>query len=313
VSATITSNLSSTTTTAYAWTGEANNSPSVKRVNGVEVGRNHVTRPLVEALTSQVANATQSASQAWSTSGGASVELAPRTDRASNDTFLSVETAGLVVGQTYTLSADIQVPRAQVGSLRGNQARGITVFGPAEGNVFSEQAPNVAGTAQRLSVTFTVGTGALIIRLYNGSDNAADIIRWDSPLIARADQAQTYFAGDTYGSSVTAPDTTEPVLVLGYETSRRSQNIYHDVLGGGQDVTLRPAALRTGTLRLLFADEDSARDAVAMHAKAALFYFEDPDRRIATMYYAIDGDVRLALHEQRELWTVDVAYREVNP
>ena len=123
MSATITSNLSSTTTTAYVWTGEANNSPSVKRVNGVEVARNFATRPLVEALSNVGNRVDQRASRAWSTSGGASVELDP--DGRSTDSFLTVSAAGLVPGNRYTLSADIQVP-ASITAL--SRSRRIVVY-----------------------------------------------------------------------------------------------------------------------------------------------------------------------------------------
>jgi hypothetical protein len=110
----------------------------------------------------------------------------------------------------------------------------------------------------------------------------------------------------------TAGARITPLLVLGYETTRQSQSIFHDIIGGGQDVTLRPASLRSGTLRLLFATEDDAVAAETAHAAGKVLRLADADRPSVTMSYVLDGALTRRLDDgTRKLWTLDVAYQEV--
>jgi hypothetical protein len=110
----------------------------------------------------------------------------------------------------------------------------------------------------------------------------------------------------------TAGARITPLLVLGYETARQSQSIFHDILGGGQDVTLRPASLRSGTLRLLLATEAEAVAAETAHAAGKVLRLTDTDRPSVSMSYVLDGSLVRRLDDgTRKLWTLDVGYREV--
>jgi hypothetical protein len=103
-----------------------------------------------------------------------------------------------------------------------------------------------------------------------------------------------------------------PDLLLGYEVTRASRSVQHEILGGGTDVTMRPAAARRGTLRLLFASEAASITCELEHSKAQGFLLQDTERPAINMTYVVTGDVTRALDEQsRALWTVDIPFMEV--
>lgn len=112
-------------------------------------------------------------------------------------------------------------------------------------------------------------------------------------------------------ASTSSTDKTSPLHMLGYQASREAQNIFHDILGGGQDVTLRPAALRSGVLRLLYASEPAAAAALAMLARQAVFTVADTDVASVSMRFAVSGTVAIEQDDDRALWLVSVGYREV--
>ncbi|NRD25847.1 hypothetical protein [Frigoribacterium sp. VKM Ac-2836] len=107
-----------------------------------------------------------------------------------------------------------------------------------------------------------------------------------------------------YGSVV-------PLLVTGYESNRNTRNIFHQVLGGGEDVTLQPASLRRGRLSCLFASEQDAVDCELMHAGTYVLSFADSDLPLASMRYVPDGSIVRRLDQETYLWTVDIDYQEV--
>lgn len=92
-------------------------------------------------------------------------------------------------GNTYTVSADLYMPAEQVGTLN-NSARTILVRyikGSLtwQGAANSVQAPNVAGTQERLSVTVSIPSDAddILIVFYNGSGDATDSLYWDALMV----------------------------------------------------------------------------------------------------------------------------------
>jgi len=116
--------------------------------------------------------------------------------------------------------------------------------------------------------------------------------------------------------TITSGSTTiTPFTVLGYETTQAGRNIFHDILGRrDDDVSFRPAGLRTGTLNLGFLTEADADECRTFHADGALFVFESDDRPTIGMRYVLgEGGIGVALEsETRELWTVAIDYREVS-
>lgn len=105
--------------------------------------------------------------------------------------------------------------------------------------------------------------------------------------------------------------STEPLLVLGYETARESGTVVHEVIGGGIAVTLAPAAPRSGTLQLLYASETAAFAALNLHSAPSVFELSDVDRDPVGMTYVVKGVIALALTDDREHFEVTVGYQEV--
>jgi len=108
--------------------------------------------------------------------------------------------------------------------------------------------------------------------------------------------------------------TLTPTLNLteGYNLSRESANQLHWILGDPSPaVTLRPAKLRTGTLKLRFVTESSADAAVAMHARPAIFTLTDTDLPLSSMRYVLDGTVARDLDPEAFVWIVSVDYQEI--
>lgn len=117
-------------------------------------------------------------------------------------------------------------------------------------------------------------------------------------------------------SLITANDgttnTTSPLVVLGYQTARESQNIVHDLIGGGIAVTLIRPRPRKGTLELGYLLEADAAAALALHARETTFTLTDSDRASVTMTYVVDGSISLELFDEtRDRWVVSVDYQEV--
>lgn len=113
-------------------------------------------------------------------------------------------------------------------------------------------------------------------------------------------------ANDGTGTSVS------PALVLGYETSRESQNQVHQIIGGGIAVTLVRPNPRSGTLELFFLEEADAVAALELHSREATFTLSDTDRPSIGMTYVCDGTTSLRLDDQtRRRWILSVGYQEV--
>lgn len=109
-----------------------------------------------------------------------------------------------------------------------------------------------------------------------------------------------------------------PHLVMGYEAARQGGTLVHPILGrASADITLRPAGLRTGTLRLLFtgstADADSLAAATA-HAASSVAVLASGDLASVAMSYVVPDTgriVRTLDDETRAAWTVAVDFQEV--
>ncbi|MCM3778991.1 hypothetical protein [Microbacterium hydrocarbonoxydans] len=119
-------------------------------------------------------------------------------------------------------------------------------------------------------------------------------------------------------SLITVNDGTtgsiSPALVLGYQTARESQNIVHDLIGGGIAVTLIAPRPRSGRLELFFLTEADGFGALTKHGLETTFTLSDTDRPSVGMTYVTDGSLDLALDDQgRSRWVLSVGYQEVQP
>lgn len=107
--------------------------------------------------------------------------------------------------------------------------------------------------------------------------------------------------------------SVEPDLVLGYTRERASRNNVHAILDDPAPVvTLRPAALASGTLRLFFSAKSEALAAEDAHTLATVLEFSDSDNPEMDMRYVLNGTLRLVQDDEMpELWTVEVPFQEV--
>ncbi|OJU42016.1 MAG: hypothetical protein BGN97_04480 [Microbacterium sp. 69-10] len=104
-----------------------------------------------------------------------------------------------------------------------------------------------------------------------------------------------------------------PELVLnGWDSTDEPRTIVHEILGRETpDVTLRPAAPRSGTLRLLFPDAASAEVARKFHRAAAVFTTVSTLAWVPAAYVPAGG-IRTAQQEGRR-WVLEVPFQEVAP
>lgn len=298
-----------TTAVTYAWTGTANASQSIQRVNGAETRRNLVTNP---SFTTSLTGWTASAATTLALES-ASAKLVSKGGR----NFLSSEVP-VVAGVTYTASTDVRLPAAS-----GTTYRLLVEFyGDLTsyaylGESASTQSVQAATGFIRISHTFTVPQGVTGIIIYpvisTGSTVAGETAYVDNVLFELGTLSQSFFDGSSTGGTSFRYAQSRPLLVMGYDSARSSQNVFNPILGrSNPDVTLFPATPRTGTLLYLFASEQDAAECERMHLGTDLLTLTDSDLQTVGMTYALDGNLRRQLDaESRTYWTVSVDFQEV--
>jgi hypothetical protein len=104
-----------------------------------------------------------------------------------------------------------------------------------------------------------------------------------------------------------------PALVLGYQWKLTSRSNVHQLISSyAPAVTVRPASLRSGTLRLLFLTEGEAATAQLVHSLGSVLTLADSDRPTAGMSYVLSGVLDTQLDTQTsKRWVVSVDYEEV--
>lgn len=109
--------------------------------------------------------------------------------------------------------------------------------------------------------------------------------------------------------------TLTPLLVLGWSPVRESRTRVHPLIGRPDpDVTVRPAALRSGTLRILCEDEAAAAAMEALHAAGAVLTIADDDVTAVSGAYIVSGLLSVELDPQtRRRWVVSADFTEVLP
>lgn len=107
--------------------------------------------------------------------------------------------------------------------------------------------------------------------------------------------------------------TVTPELIDGYRSERETGNVIHLASDdpANLDVTLRPAGLRTGTLRLLFLTLAAALTAEDMHAGDAVLSLATPNHPGLAMTYVAAGTISVELDDTRSVWLVEVDFQEV--
>jgi hypothetical protein len=322
----------------YRWTGTPNASSS-ESITASGVRTNLVPNPAV---------ATDSAT--WSYIGNPSpnrIVSAPgfnrpaiRMVRQSSSVSIALAQVPIVPGRRYVLSASINNPTSGqqttidgqfldanqqvvlnvdrfVGSATGMSRIATNSFvAPANAVTLQYRAYRDSGADGDTYVTdYQVEEGMTATAPFSGDTASAT----PAAILFRELQIQTgsvgtYFDPNTPARTDTVYASSQPVLVTGYQSRRQTAHVFHDVLGGGQDVTLRPASPRSGTLSCLFTSEAEALNCENIHTGTDILTFADSDLPTTGMTYVADGAITRALDSQsRALWTVDIDYREVTP
>lgn len=157
-------------------------------------------------------NAGIAQSNEWSDRGDNSLEVIPT--GASTDSYASLTSpdTGLVTGRTYRVSGTVYKSATKIGAQSAYADRISVRWSGGESN--TPILPNEPG-AYRVSTTFTKVSALTGVRLYAGSDNAADKVYWDDiaiqevPAVVPAEfflidednSDKFYFDGDSIGAS----------------------------------------------------------------------------------------------------------------
>lgn len=106
-----------------------------------------------------------------------------------------------------------------------------------------------------------------------------------------------------------------PMLLDGYEAKRELGTLVHPILGRPDpDVTMRPAGLRAGVLRLVMPDAESAHAAVDALLQPHVFELVPATVTQMGMRFVVAGDEATTELDKttRVRWIVQVPYREVH-
>lgn len=104
-----------------------------------------------------------------------------------------------------------------------------------------------------------------------------------------------------------------PVLVLGWESTQETRNIVHAIIGkSSPDVTLKPAALRTGVLSTFWTTAANAETCRALHGQLGTFTLATTELSQVAMTYVVSGAITTKLDsDSQKLWVVDIEYAEI--
>lgn len=114
-------------------------------------------------------------------------------------------------------------------------------------------------------------------------------------------------------TTITSPSSVYTATqVDGYSAVRPSRNVLHPIIGSGAyAVSLRPAALRSGTLRVMFTDEQIANDLLDALSAGTELSLESTDRPLINMNFVASGDSELELDDEtRKNWWVIFDWQE---
>lgn len=116
-------------------------------------------------------------------------------------------------------------------------------------------------------------------------------------------------------TTITTGDTTiTPTIITGWEASQDSRNVIHTIIGRpSPDVTLKPAALRSGTLEMVFETAADAEEARQLHTDAVVFTLTSTDQTTINMTYVVSGNIGSVLEDvTRNLWIITVDFQEID-
>ncbi len=107
--------------------------------------------------------------------------------------------------------------------------------------------------------------------------------------------------------------TVTPIALDGFESTRQTGNVLHDILGRPDyDVTFAAAGLRSGTLKFWFDTYAKALACEALYAAVGFETLADSDVPGVGMKHVASGAITVSLEdENRSYWTVAVDFQEI--
>lgn len=114
----------------------------------------------------------------------------------------------------------------------------------------------------------------------------------------------------TTGTTVITPE-----IITGWDTSQTSRNVIHEIIGRQDpDVTLQPAATRTGTLEMVFTSASAAETARNAFVNGTTFLIESDLTWLDGLTVVMNGTITATLEDvTRQLWTISADFQEVTP
>ena len=109
--------------------------------------------------------------------------------------------------------------------------------------------------------------------------------------------------------------TKTPLLVTGWNSTRTTGNVLHNVIDRADDeVTYRVAGLREGTLELLFPTLEAALDCEVFVAAAQKLTLTDPDHAVLNMAFVAAGGIGVELDDETRIQAVvTIVFKQVKP
>lgn len=313
MSATITSTFSTRLDTlTHAWTGTADASTSTEAVNGQTVTRtNDMIDPRFTNFQNWFGVDGASTFDFTSVAGALVYTAGPNGVAAPNGVIRTTNVIGANAGGA---------PKAAAFLVRNRGTSAVTLAARIVSSVVGANSPDVlVSPGETVRIVSPSSTGSTVNGyrpwlMHQGMPAGAilEISQAIAETVPDGGAPGAYFDGST-GTIPRYPETTTPLAIIGYEAKRTTRNVYHDVLGGGTDVTLRPAEPRSGVLRMLYADEASARLAQDMFTRSELFTLDDPEFPSTRMTFALEGDLGIVLDPDTQIpWLISVGYQEVS-
>jgi hypothetical protein len=109
-------------------------------------------------------------------------------------------------------------------------------------------------------------------------------------------------------------DSVSPALVDGFRAARTSRNVLVPILNASsRAVSLRPAGLLTGTLRLFFLNHADAVECLALLAAPGIFTYENTTDSAYDMTFVVPpGELTIELDDTTRLrWWIDAPFEEI--
>lgn len=105
---------------------------------------------------------------------------------------------------------------------------------------------------------------------------------------------------------------TQPLAVAGYDASRESRNVIHDLLDGSIGVSFVAPRPRSGDLVTVYTDRAEAFAAYALYSEETTFTYTTTETPEVGMTFVLDGSLDIDQDgDHSDVWYVRVGFQEV--